>query len=206
MADNVTIPGYTNALSKTFDAPGQPFNNRSLPGYRFLKQLPPSGPANPTDLVPDGTQLRRNFDDYTPFASEAAPPAVFRRQTVVGNFSAVRAARILHQHAINFWTDPDIRAVLNNPPAPVYSDDVIQKLYQDFTLFNYLPAAMTPTQAEFTAIVQPGGNFDPLIGLEPSVPPTEIVDDTPVLTSPPSFGEVLTTFCQLVNARTVRSA
>lgn len=196
--------GYIDASARVFNAPGQLFNIFEQQRHKYLKQLPITGPTNPPDLIPDGTAVRRNFDDFVPFVTESLPPPVIKRQAVVGSFSAVRAARILHQYLVNFWSDPDILLALNNPAPLVYSADTLTQMYADFLLFNYLPAKMTPTQQQFTEIVQPNGIFEQPLGLTPAAVVPEDVLNEATLPPPIPFGESLTPFCNLVNIRVSR--
>lgn len=208
MASN---PNYINALTKVFNAPGALFNGNPATPIKYLKRIPQQRPDCPTDLVPDGSQIRKNFDNFTPNPSVttvASPPPVVRRRHLVGNFSGIRAARILHQHIIDFWNDAEIYAILNDPPPAVYSQDQLTQMYADFLLFNYLPDTMTPSFDDFVAIVQPTGNFNLALGIDQAVPElvtTDTVQPSVTALPPPvPFGESLTPFCQLISMRTTR--
>jgi hypothetical protein len=60
--------------------------------------------------------------------------------------------RIVHQHRIKFWAPQGpVRLIVGEAEigTPDPSDDQLTQAYQDFTLYNYLPPSMTPTQTEF---------------------------------------------------------
>jgi hypothetical protein len=77
------------------------------------------------------------------------------RMPVTGSFSAVRAARVLHQHQIKFWSDSGVidSTTATNKADP--SSDDINTMYARFLAFNYLPPSMTPSIDEFTTLVAP---------------------------------------------------
>lgn len=201
---------YINQKDNTFDAPGKLFNaNPPIVLRSPLTRLPSQGSG--TEGIVPPPKVRQTFDlerDLTPEIISDTPPPPPIMDSLIGSFAAVRSARILRQHQISLWGDLGL-SILTSPQGPDFTADQIDRMYTDFQLFNYLPAAMTPDRATFTAMIQPSqansfikDNLDNLAVL--SAAPVPDVPDEVSLPDPVPFADELTPFCQLINRKVQR--
>lgn len=103
-------------------------------------------------------RVLRDFTDETELPNAprvAAEQEDLPREPLAGSFTAVRAARILHQHRIGFWSNSGIIETITGSLAADPSREQIDDLYDKFLVFSYLPAELTPTREEFADIVTP---------------------------------------------------
>lgn len=132
------------------------------------------------------------------------------RETLVGSFAAVRAAKILQQYTIGFWSDAGIIETLTESQASDPSADDVATQYENFQTFSYLPASITPSQTEFADLVAPSKrptnvrNSLSAMGLKVSnvnVDNVAVFQDTAnvgqTLPDPIPFANSLSTFCSL---------
>lgn len=210
--DPIHIPG------KPFNQPGSLFDSDEVPQkVRFLTPLPqevPTPGSSSGDLRP---RVRRRFanteQEVRDLTEEASITEITaeepRFRALIGNFSAVRAARVAHQHYIRFWTGGVLDQVTKSQD-PDLSEDRLEQMYNDFLLFSYLPPSMTPSRDEFKRMVQPGKyptyvqNHLIDIGIAivgprpvPTVPTVTDVDgNDDILPTPGAFSETLSGFCK----------
>jgi len=175
--------------------------------YTAMPQDAPTPGAAPSNQP---AKIRRDFASVAEdtIVEVQKPPGVYKRP-VIGNFSAVRAARILHQHQVGFWTDLGVVELVAEPLQPDPSPDDTEQMYQDFLLFNYPPLARTPTKTDFvdmvtsskTAVVLKdrlpqmgivtGGKVQPRLNDHLTNPSEADSDPTPFLPVQPPFAESL---------------
>lgn len=190
MADQI------NVGKQVFNEPGELFDSDASPRVvRYLQQL------RPERSVFEGI-IPNEPPDPTPVEAEASIP----RTAAVGSFSGVRAARIMHQHRIGFWSFGDILPYVSQSQQSDPTEDEIDQMYGDFLLFSYLPNGMTPSRAEFGEMAKPskreaflrsrladlGVLFDLAADVENAV--TAAVPQQ-IIPAPPPFAERLSTFC-----------
>ncbi len=203
-----------NQSKEPFNQPGELFgSDTKRKKIRYVKALPPERPAAGSGPGNERPTVRRSFDGTgddlgvietrSVVSSEENQPAPIKRRALVGSFAAVRAARLVHQHTIDFWGDAGVIAHVVGQPKPDLSDNDASQMYQDFLLFSYLPKQMTPTRQEFINLVTPSkavvniqGRLSNM-GIEspPRIADTETEDDSTTLTNDVPFAENLGLFC-----------
>jgi len=221
-------PDPINVPQKDFNEPGSLFDSDRIQEHiDYKKQMRQESPVGGSAPRVDRPTVRRDFtndvkqiqDEF--FAThqrgaissqEGIRTIPLQYRNLIGNFAAVRGARILHQYAIDFWRKPGILESIVPSKAVNPTDSQIVQMYEDFLLFNYLPLAMTPTRAQFSEMVVPSkavayvrdhlADMGIRIGTNPAPVSNFIVsvntnpDNTPVLTAAPPFSERLSLFCK----------
>ena len=190
MADQI------NVGKQVFNEPGELFDSDTSPRVvRYLQQLRPDRSAI-EGIVPNEPP------DPTPRDTEDPIP----RTSAVGSFSGVRAARIMHQHRIGFWTFGDVLPYVAQSQQADPTEDEIDQMYDDLLLFNYLPNSMTPTRAEFGEMTKPSkreafirsrlSELGVLLDQNAEVS-NAVTAAAPqqIIPAPPPFAERLSTFC-----------
>lgn len=218
-------------MNKTVDSVNQPNQRFNEQGelfdsdhkrqkIRYLKALPPERPAAGSGPGNERPTVRRSFDSNAEEIAAAAagnPQNIrgyissdeniekpIKRRPLVGNFSAVRAARVLHQHAIDFWGEAGVIPYVVGQARPDPSSNDASQTYQDFLLFSYLPKPMQPTRQEFLNLITPSKAVvtiqDRLTSMGIETPrvliDAEANDDTPLISAAPPFAENLGSFCR----------
>lgn len=144
---------------QVFDPVGIPFNGPRAPAARtsYAHRLPPS--SVPVPLPPWIPTTRRDFAVPSDVSSTpihvVAPTPITAYTPYVGGFSGVRAAQVMHQHDIKFWTEGGVVDVVMKSKQPDPSSAEIDQMYADLQLFSYMPTGMLPTAAEFADQVTP---------------------------------------------------
>jgi len=221
--DQVNVPG------KDFNQPGSLFDSDRIQKHiDYKKQMKDEAPVGgsaprvdrPTvrrDFTNDAQQIKDEFFQQHQRGSisseEGLQTIPLQYRNLVGNFAAVRSARILHEHAIQFWTKPGILETFTASPKVDPTTDQATQMYQDFLLFNYLPTRMSPTRQQFIEMITPSKSTsfarlhlaDMGIAISQNQAPSQDAlrrlettssDDTPVLSALPPFSETLSMFCK----------
>lgn len=117
------------------------------------------------------------------------------RRTLVGSFSAVRAARVLHQNMEEMWAADGLTSVLAATASADPSADEISQMYDDLILFSDLPPALTPSREDVEDWFRPRRreavvhNSLPNVGVKGYVEDVALETATPdnvVLLAPPA--------------------
>ena len=153
MSNVINVPGAP------FDSPNSEFNGPSSPAparvpYKPMHATVPAPGAMPsskpvvvrTSFLRPGGSFVSNMGNVT---------AQYNRIPLFGNFSAVRAAKVMHQFAVGFWSSLGAINLVAASNAADPSTDQINQMWSDFNLFNYLPNSLTPLQADFMQMVTP---------------------------------------------------
>lgn len=152
-------PDAINEPNHPFNAGGAQFNGVfESTNRRVYKQLPDEAPHPGAAYNHRPARVRKDFVEPSRsvvYAEEGNTKASTKERKLFGNFSAVRAAKILHQHSIGFWTTLGALEYIAATSLPDPTQDEIDQMYRDFRLFNYLPLAMTPDAVAFANMVVP---------------------------------------------------
>jgi hypothetical protein len=152
-------PDAVNDPNRQFNAEGSQFNgNFENIQRRVYKQLPDEAPVPGTSFGARPARVRKDFVEATPEIVQVDRgnlDAPLKERKHFGNFSAVRAARILHQHRIGFWTTFGAIEHIAVTSLPDPTQDEVDQMYKDFLLFNYLPLPMIPDSIAFANMVVP---------------------------------------------------
>lgn len=150
---------HINNLDHTWNLEGELWNedNPKPIVRRFLQPIDDS--FDHEELNP---KAKRPTNDtrvlLDPAAAEkilAAQESPVRRTLLVGSYSAIRAARVAHQHRVGFWDEEGVIGYLGSSSTPDPSEDDIDQLYEDLQLFSYLPPALLPSREEFGDLAKP---------------------------------------------------
>lgn len=144
-----------NDIDQRWNNEGELWNEDNPPPKtrRFLRPLPAENEifgvqAERQKVIHDWNRET----DQPVVAKEDLPP---KHTHFTGNFAALRAMRVAHQHRINFWGEEGPIRLFTSSDVPDPSQAQLDQQYQDLQLFSYLPDSMLPTRRQFEDLARP---------------------------------------------------
>jgi len=185
-------PDDINSLS-TYNNPGELF------GSDVVRRVRRVIPAEPREVFGSSSD---DFD--TADQSPPEPELPLQRVELAGSFSLLRAARVAHQHRVEFWESNRVLPAIGGSSAPDPSTASLEEQFNDMILNSYLPPSLTPSRAEFEIMSSPTRRLEYLQTLVARlVPPPDdnsaTGDVAPVRErarlTPPPFAETVQSKC-----------
>jgi hypothetical protein len=153
-------PERVNEPQGIFNEPGRLFQNDTPPGApkivrRFVVPSDPSLSAVPPTSGRVQRQLGATPEDFPGEEVVQQNSPEVPRDVVTGSFSLARAARVVHQYDVDYWSAEGVVGSVAASPLPPPSASEIESKYNDFLAYSYLPSSMVPTLSVFGDMLNP---------------------------------------------------
>lgn len=204
-------PDLINSQQHGWNEPGELFNeDQPTPKvFRYLRARPENIDASPYPSQEERAKKTTFVDPDVNERIKVTDDAPVQRTALVGNYAAVRAAQVAHQHRVGFWDSEGVVGFIGRASAPNPSDDQLDQMWEDLQLFSYLPPELMPSEDQFKQYAKPQDRVGVIrnnlgnLGLRDSSPNTADLDDRngsldnePLIPPPPAFSEFGLSFCQ----------